>query len=321
MKEKAQTAPGGFARGRFTSAPQAHRMGAEGEWSDMTRTYAVLGGDKRQLLLADLLEREGRTVFRWGFDRVEGVRETSLEEAVSADVVILPLPLSWDGSTLHLPLSAAQIALSDLWPLLDSRRQLLCGGNISRAVREQARRERLELTDYFGREEVQVGNAVPTAEGAIQAAMEATDRTLHGARALVIGYGRIGKVLAQDLRGLGAEVTACARKYRDLAWIAAQGFHALHTEGLPGKLGAFDVIFNTVPAVILDRARLAELKRGCVVVDVASDPGGVDFAAAEELGVPAVWARGLPGKVAPLTAAEILRDAIDHILKERGESI
>ena len=109
-------------------------------------------------------------------------------------------------------------------------------------------------------------------------------------------------------------MTACARKYRDLAWIAAQGFHALHTEDLSGKLGAFDVIFNTVPAVILDRARLAELKRGCVVVDVASDPGGVDFAAAEELGVPAVWARGLPGKVAPLTAAEI-REALSPALE------
>lgn len=287
----------------------------------MTKTYAVLGGDRRQLLLADLLERDGRIVLRWGFDRVEGIRQASLEQAVSADVVILPLPLSWDGNTLNLPLSASQILLSDLWPLLDSRRQILCGGNISSSVRSQVREGRLEVIDYFDREEVQVSNAVPTAEGAIQAAMETAERTLHGARCLVVGFGRIGKILAQDLRGLGAEVAASARKFQDLAWIAAQGYRPLRTEALTDEMKNFDFIFNTVPALVLHREQLAACKETCVVIDVASDPGGVDFAAADELGVPVIWARGLPGKTAPLTAAEILRDAIDHILEERGEPI
>ena len=287
----------------------------------MIRTYAVLGGDQRQLYLAKLLQRDGHQVYLWGFDRVEDVKESSLEQAVTADIVILPLPISWDGSTLNLPLSASQVSLEELWPLLDSRRQCICGGGISAEVMAQAARERIELTDYFDREEVRVGNAVPTAEGAIQAAMEAMSSTLHGARALVVGYGRIGRVLAQDLRGLGAEVTASARKFSDLAWIATQGCLALHTTKLSGALGNFDVIFNTVPAMVLGRTHLAQLKKGCVVIDVASDPGGVDFAAADELGVAVTWARALPGRVAPEAAAKVLRDAIDHILEERGGPI
>ena len=287
----------------------------------MAKTYAVLGGDRRQLQLARLLRQDGHPVSAWGFDRAEGAEQSSLEQAVAADVVILPLPVSGDGRTLHLPLSDTTIALEDLWPLLDSRRQLICGGSISPAVLAQAARERLRLVDYFAREEVQIGNAVPTAEGAIQTAMEAMDRTLHGAEALVVGYGRIGRALARDLRGLGAQVSVSARRFRDLAWIEAEGYSPLHTERLSGELGRFDVIFNTVPALVLPRERLEACRASCVIVDVASDPGGVDFAAAEDLGIPAIWARGLPGRVAPATAAAVLRDAVYHILQERRESL
>ena len=46
---------------------------------------------------------------------------------------------------------------------------------------------------------------MPTAEGAIQLAMEELPITLHGARVLVIGYGRLGRVLADRLAGLKAE--------------------------------------------------------------------------------------------------------------------
>ena len=287
----------------------------------MRRTYAVLGGDQRQLHLAELLRQDGLPVSEWGFDRIRDRGQSSLEEAVGADVIILPLPLTWDGRELNLPLSFSRVLLDDLWPLLDSRRQLICGGNLSPAVRAQTAAQRLEVVDYFDREEVQVGNAVPTAEGAIQAAMEAMDRTLHGAEVLVIGFGRIGKVLVGDLRGLGARVWVSARKYSDQAWAETMGCQTLHTERLAGKLGNFDAVFNTVPAPVLGRERLEELRPSCVVVDVASGSGGVNFAAADALGISATWARGLPGKVAPFTAAEVLRTALYHILEERGEPI
>ena len=48
---------------------------------------------------------------------------------------------------------------------------------------------------------------MPTAEGAIQLAMEELPITLHGARVLVIGYGRLGRVLADRLAGLKARVS------------------------------------------------------------------------------------------------------------------
>lgn len=179
----------------------------------------------------------------------------------------------------------------------------------------------LTLLDYYDREETQIANAIPTAEGALQLAMESTDRTLHASRCLVIGYGRIGRMLADRLLALGAEVTVSARKYGDLAWIQAWGFQSLRTGGLTGRLERFDLIFNTAPALILDGARLGETREDCVIIDLASAPGGVDLEAAKQLDRRVIQAPGLPGKVAPRTAAAAIRESIYHILEERGEPI
>ena len=177
----------------------------------------------------------------------------------------------------------------------------------------------LTLLDYYAREETQVANAVPTAEGALQLAMESTDSTLHNSRCLIIGYGRIGRLLADRLLALGAEVTVSARKYGDLAWIEAWGCHSVQTGALTGQLERFDLIFNTAPALILDGARLRETRKNCVIIDLASAPGGVDLEAAKRLSRQVILAPGLPGKVAPRTAAAAIRDSVYHILEERGE--
>ena len=151
--------------------------------------------------------------------------------------------------------------------------------------------------------------------------MEATDQTIHGSRCLVVGCGRIGKLLASRLRALGGVVSISARKYGDLAWCEACGCQSLRTEGLAGKLGAFDLIFNTVPTLILDAGLLQETGEDCVLLELASAPGGIDLAAAEAVGRRVICAPGLPGKVAPRNAAAAIRDSVYHILEERGEPI
>lgn len=160
--------------------------------------------------------------------------------------------------------------------------------------------------------------AIPTAEGAIQIAMEELCITLHDARALVIGNGRIGKLLSARLAGLGAHVTVSARSNADFAWINAMGMQALDTRSLAGHLAPFDVIFNTAPTRVLGNAELAEMQEETLILDLASKPGGVDFAAAQQLGRRAIWALSLPGKVAPMSSAVAIRDTIYHVLQEEG---
>ena len=162
-------------------------------------------------------------------------------------------------------------------------------------------------------------NALPTAEGAIALAIEATDRTIHGSRCLVTGCGRIGRLLAQRLQALGAQVTVSARRYGDLAWAAVWGYQSLYTGRLSGNLEKFDLIFNTVPALIFDAGLLRQIREDCFLLDLASAPGGVDLDAARQLNRRVRNAPGLPGRVAPRTAAAVIRDSIYHILEERGE--
>lgn len=284
--------------------------------------FWVVGGDQRQACLAGLLAADGHTVHTYALDGAgdltgEAIPAGSLSELDLADCIVLPLPLLGAGGGVNTPLSGGTLALEEV--LAAARPgQILCAGRVEEAARAAILRRELVLRDYFAREELAVANAVPTAEGAIQIALEELPITLHGCRALVLGYGRLGRALAPRLSALGAKVSVAARKWADLAWIEADGFRPEHSGELRGWLCAFDLIVNTVPSRLLNEEALTELKPGCLVIDLASKPGGVDLEAAQRLGVHAVWALSLPGKVAPVTAGKSIRSTIYNILNELG---
>ena len=124
--------------------------------------------------------------------------------------------------------------------------------------------------------------------------MEETARTLHGTAALVIGYGRIGMALAPRLRGLGMDVTVCARRCETRALAEMQGVRRCADGTAPGCGKGSLVIFNTVPALVLDETVLKGLPQETLVIDLASRPGGTDFEAAKRLRTRVVWALSLP---------------------------
>lgn len=281
----------------------------------MNKTFGVIGGDRRQAELAGLLEADGCMVRTYGLGTWRSEDETSLRQTAACDVVILPLPLCQGDGVLNC--RESPVPTLELFRSLRPD-QLILAGQVKPKQMREAELCGLKVEDYFLREELTVANAAATAEAAIQVAMEQLDRTLLGMDCLVVGFGRIGKLLSSRLHGLGARVTASARKPGDLAWIRAYGWQALETGGLDGQLESFGAVFNTVPSLILDTALLSQLPPGCLCVDLASVPG-IDLAAAESLGLPHVWARSLPGRLVPRTAAAVIRDAVYYILEERGE--
>lgn len=284
----------------------------------MERRATVLGGDMRQVHLARLLQADGWTVRTWGLEKGGGIAPVPLHQALEPTLVILPLPVSRDG-TLYLPLTDTALQADTLWPRLRGD-QLLLGGMTGSLGQRLWLEHGLTLLDYYQREEVQLLNAVPTAEGAIQRAMEATDTTVQGAACLITGYGRVGQALARRLQALGAAVTVAARSHGDLARARADGLQALPYSELAGHMAAFAVIFNTVPAQVLDASLLAETPPECALLELASPPGGIHREAAEKLKRRVIDAPGLPGRTAPRTAAEIIQRSIYHILEERGEA-
>lgn len=178
----------------------------------MNKTFGVIGGDRRQAELARLLAEEGRTVWTSG---VAGCPDLPAQ-AAAADVVILPLPLCREDGILNsetedLPTSALFRRFSP--------GQLLLAGQVRPAQQIEAENCGLTLVDYFQREELTVANAAATAESALQIAMEHLDRTLLGMECLVLGFGRIGKLLAYRLHGLGAMLQSLPENRR--TWLGS----------------------------------------------------------------------------------------------------
>ena len=228
--------------------------------------------------------------------------------------MILPLPITTDGSTINAPFSRMRITLDQVLNALHQK-QLLLGGQVSEVVEKEAESRGLVIHDYFQREELAVQNAVPTSEGAIQLAMEELPVTINGANCLITGYGRIGKTLSRLLILLGANVTVAARKFSDLSWAEAQGCASIEMSQLQNA-GDFDVIFNTVPVMLFDKDILSGLNKNTLLIDLASRPGGVDFNAAADLQIKTIWALSLPGRVAPKSAGLIIKNTILNMIKE-----
>ena len=282
-------------------------------------TFAVVGGDLRCAYLAGLLAADGYKVITSGFDStdlppcVTGC--TNPSQAIPlADFVILPVPVSTDGSTLNAPFSRVRITLEQVLNAVRPN-QPLVGGAITPEVREEAEKRGLKIVDFLHREELAIYNAVPTAEGAIQLAMEELPITISGSRCLITGYGRVGRTLSRLLIALGADVTIAARKFADLAWADTYGCIPVELKNL-SDAGDFDVVFNTVPALIFDYEHLQKMDKNTLLIDLASRPGGIDFSAAAELQIKTIWALSLPGRVAPKSSGQIIKNTILNMIKE-----
>ena len=276
----------------------------------------VVGGDPRQAALAALLADDGHSVHTYALDQGEGMKcEPSMRGADRADCVVLPLPAMGADGKLNAPLAAERHELKEV---LDALRPLkfVFDGMGGKSLKKMAEERSLALRDYFAREELAVLNAIPTAEGAIQIAMEEMPITLHDARVLVVGFGRLGRALAPRLRSLGARVWVSARRYEQRAAAESMGLGSEGVDRLPDWLCSYDLVFNTVPAPVLGVEELAALKEGALVIDLASRPGGVDMDAAAALGVRVIWALSLPGKVAPVTSGRYIKDTVYHIMEE-----
>lgn len=286
------------------------------------KKFSIIGGDLRNVKLAELISAQGNSVNIYGFSKAEFdikfEQSNTIADAINgSDVVIGPIPCSNDNELINAPFNSEKIYINEVFKCIN-KNQLFVAGRISEKIVHLAQVYNIYTVDMLEREEMAVLNAIPTAEGAIQIAMEEMPITIHNCNALVLGYGRIGKTLASILHGIGANVYVEARKYSDLAWIKTFGYNPVSLSELPKAVKGMDVIFNTIPNIILNNEVLKAIDTDCLIIDLASKPGGVDFDKAKEIGLKAIWALSLPGKVAPVTAAEFIKDTVFNIIEELG---
>ena len=276
----------------------------------------VAGGDMRQVYCALRLSEEYDTSIIGFDDEFIGddisIKSAVLSEGESFDCIVLPVIPIEENGMLNSPCSAVSID-----PLSISR--ILRPGGVIFAGKVDERLRKIfpgyEICDYLVREELSLKNAIPTAEGAVQLALEELPVTLNGLSVLIVGMGRIGTALAEILKGFGADVTAAVRNESGAAKARIHGIKSVYT----AKAGSdYGLVFNTVPSLVFDKEKLSAFGAKTLFIDLASKPGGIDFEAASELGIKAIWALGLPGKTAPVTSGEIIAESILEVLGERS---
>ncbi len=271
--------------------------------------FIIIGGDKRQLYLKDFLTASCNSVKTFGLTEQDS-GDLMLSDS---DTILLPMPVSRDGKTLNSSLYGGEILLDGIAELT-VKGQMVFGGIMPQQFCDVLDKKCVRYYDYGCDESLLIYNAALTAEAAVKTAVAESDGALFGSNSLIIGYGRIGKILSRYLSAVGSSVTAAARKIPVLAEISVSGYTPVKLCDISRVLPHCDYVFNTVPAPVLGSRELKNIAEDAVVIDLASAPGGTDREAAEKLNIKLVRALSLPGKESPRAAAKIIYETVKNNL-------
>lgn len=281
--------------------------------------FGIIGGDLRQIYLAKKLQKDKNEVFVCGFENFVGFDKLKLKSLKISDLIssskyiILPVPASRNKKVINAPFSNSDIVLSE--KLFSNLKNKVVFAGIVSSLIEDVKPSGLYIRDYYQREDFLIPNALLTAEGAVSIALKEYGKSIFSSRCLVVGFGRIGKTLAKLLKNMGAKVTVSARSVKDVSLAKISGFETTNVSKINEKAD-FDLIFNTVPALVLNEDVLGYLSSARMIIDLASSPGGTDKLAAEKLGIKLIPALGIPGKCFPEAAGEIIADVIYKMIEE-----
>ena len=274
----------------------------------MSYNFFILGGDMRMFYLAKRIAEDGNNVKTLGLEKIGYERmlnnnikmAQSINEIRKEDILIGPVPFTMDNEHIYAPFSNKNIRIEEI-----GNKRIIAGKIPSD----------IDGIDILNDESLAILNGIPTAEGAIAKAVEYTEETINNSNVLVLGFGRVGKILCDRLKSFDSHIYCSARKKTDLAWIQAYGYNPVPIEELDKALCKMKIIFNTIPKLMLDKKRLLLIKKDVTIIDLSSKPGGVDWNSAEKMNVKAYRYLGIPGKVAPDTSAEYIKQYIYSINK------
>lgn len=297
---------------------------------DASIRMAIVGGDARYLeMIKNLSENEKLKMELVGFDQLNqgftGIKQTDFEEleVESLDVIILPIPGTDEEGYIDTIFSNKKIQLKKEWFARLADDCLIFTGITTPYLSACIEQTTVKLIPLMDRDDVAIYNSIPTTEGTIMLAIQHTNFTIHSARIVVLGMGRVGLSVASKFSGLGANVAIGTKKDSDVARAFEMGIQGFHMEELPAYTGQCDILINTIPSKVVKESALNLMKSNALIIDLASKPGGVDFTYAKKRGITAIHALGLPGMVAPKTAGEILGNVISQLIftqtKESGE--
>ena len=249
-----------------------------------------------------MVKEDGRNPEAYFMD-VEDSKD-KLPQMLDLDVLIGPVPLCKPVPLLN----AKEGSYADVYEVVNKMKpgSVFAAGIIPKELAEFASEQGISVFDYAATEEFQILNAEITAEGTVKIALSNGNKTLKDAKVLILGYGRIGKALCNVLTGFHGDFTVTARKVKDLSYILVNGYKGIHTADIKQAVDQFDIIINTIPALVLTKEVLDCVKKDALIIDLASIPGGTDFDYAQKRGIKAEHALSIPGKFFNYSASTVI---------------
>ncbi|WP_404409251.1 dipicolinate synthase subunit DpsA [Jeotgalibacillus malaysiensis] len=286
------------------------------------RRTAVIGGDARQLVIAEALCKKGAEVFLCGFDQLNlsepGYRKTSLDQIPFEELDALIFPVSGIGvnGDIKSSFSASNLYIHEQLLNRIPENCLLFTG-IETSWSTASKRNFVYL---FEKDEIAILNSIPTVEGIIWLIIQHTEYTIHGAQIVITGCGRVGLTAARVLHALGAKVTALSEVKAEVARMSEIGVKTKPLKELQTCLNQANIWINTIPSIgIINQQTLTACNPNVFIVELASHPPAVQKELAREKNINYLEAPSLPGLVAPKTAGEILAKSILDQIIEKGE--
>jgi dipicolinate synthase subunit A len=282
-----------------------------------------VGGDARHLEIIQKFIDMDAIVVLVGYDRLQnqfdGISREKLNNEVlkRADALILPAVGTDDNGDVETIYSNENLVLNTQHVGSLLKHTKIYTGMAKSYLKKICSEHKIELVELFNRDDVAIYNSIPTAEGALMMAIQHTDITIHASHCMVVGFGRTGFTLARMLKMIGAEVKVGVLTDDHYARAMEMGLHPFYTKELRDQVLNTDIIFNTVPDLIITPHVIAHIPHRTVIIDLASKPGGTDFRFAEKRGIKAILAPSLPGLVAPKTAGLILANTLCQLLEEQ----
>ena len=269
-------------------------------------TFFIIGGDFRNFILAQSLAKDGNKVSIYGFEKlkenfnekIDLIKEGNLNEIKNSDIIIGPIPFSRDDVTINMTYSDKKISISEIEDLLKNKAVFV--GNINNKLKEDWESKNIKVIDIMQKEEFVVLNVIPTVEATIEIIMKNNqNKIINGMECLIMGFGRIGKVLAHKLQGLVENCTCLVTNEVEKAWTIAYGYKNVdlnYIKNKPSNLSKYDIIINTIPQILL-KEELRNVNKETLLIDLASKPYGIDRDIVKRENLNFIEALGLPRKI------------------------
>ena len=279
-----------------------------------------LGGDMRQKYACDYLKE----------NQIEAIAclDITIDDQLiqyinKSNTIIFPLPVTKDGVSINTIANDRVVSLMDTIKLIPNDKTII-GGKFSNKIKDYLKKKSYSYIDYYDDESFQIQNALISAEGAIYYAQSRFIGRIHNSKIAVLGFGRIAKILSYLLMSQGAKISIFARKDIDCTWSELVGFKANKIKNIASESildfeeHNFDIIFNTIPHRIINESCAKSISNSTIIIDLASDPYGMDAELAQKLNLRYYRELSIPGRYAPKAAGEILGRTIINIINQEG---